>query len=144
MNTQIENKISKPKTTKKKQLKEMSIDVVMEQLTLEVPADESDTMDLIKDAEKEIKPETKLKRARKSKVVENQDVEHKHPAAVAEMPKEEVKEAVPKEKPSNPWIQHIRAFAKEHNLSYNKAMLHGDLKKSYVRVVSAKNIQTGP
>jgi len=140
MNTQIENKISKPKTTKKKQLKEMSIDVVMEQLTLEVPADESDTMDLIKDAEKEIKPETKLKRARKSKVVENQDVEHKHPAAVAEIPKE-VKEAEPTKKPSNAWVEHIREFAKRNDLTYNKAMLHPDLKKTYVKVVSAKNIQ---
>ena len=44
MNTQIETKISKPKTTRKKQPKEMSIDVVMENLVLEVPADESDTI----------------------------------------------------------------------------------------------------
>ena len=138
----IETPVSKTKTTRKKQQKEMSIDVVMEQLTLEVPADQSDTMDVIKDAEKEIKPETKLKRARKSKVIEIHDAEHKHPAPVAEMPKEEVKEAISTKKPSNPWIDHIKNFAKENNLTYNKAMLHGDLKKSYVRVVSAKNIQT--
>ena len=40
---QTENKVNKPKATRKKQPKEMSIDVVMEGLTLEVPADESDT-----------------------------------------------------------------------------------------------------
>jgi len=135
---QIENKVSKPKATRKKQPKEMSIDVVMEQLTLEVPTDQSDTMDLIKDAEKEIKPETKLKRTRKSKVVEMQE----YPAAVVEVVKETVKEAVPTKKPSNPWIDHIKNFAKEKGLTYNKAMLDPDLKKSYVKVVSAKNIQT--
>jgi hypothetical protein len=141
---QIETNATKPKATRKKQPKEMSIDVIMEGLTLEVPADESDTMNLIKDAEKEIRPETKLKRARKSKVVEIQQ----YPAAVVEVPyepkNEEVKDVISSIKKSNPWINHIRAFAKENNLTYNKAMLHGDLKKSYVKVVSAKNIQTVP
>ena len=134
MNTQIETKVAKPKATRKKQPKEMSIDVVMEGLTLEVPADESDTMAVIKDAEKEIKQ----RRPRKSKVVEIQE----HPAPVAEMPKEEVKEIVSTKKPSNPWIDHIKNFAKEKGLTYNKAMLDPDLKKTYVKVVSAKNIQS--
>jgi len=142
---QIENKVLKTKTVRKKQPKEMSIDVIMEGLTLEVPADESDTMNLIKDVEKEIRPETKLKRTRKSKVVE---ITKEYPAPVAEVPyepkNEEVKDVISSIKKSNPWINHIRAFAKEHNLTYNKAMLHSDLKKSYVKVVSAKNIQTVP
>ena len=93
-------------------------------------------MAVIEDAEKEIRPETKLKRTRKSKVVEIQE----HPAPVAEMPKE----TVSTKKPSNPWIDHIKNFAKEKGLTYNKAMLDPDLKKTYVKVVSAKNIQTVP
>ena len=138
---QIENKVSKPKTTRKKQPKEMSIDVVMEQMTLEIPHDQSDTMDLINELPKaEIKPETKQRRPRKQKIQELQE----HPAAVAEAPKEEAKEAFSTEKASNPWIQHIKAFAKEHNLTYNKAMLDPNLKKSYVRVVSNKNIVAVP
>ena len=140
MNTQIETKVTKPKTTRKKQPKEMSIDVVMENLVLEVPADESDTMAVIKDVEKEIKPETKQRRPRKPKIQELQE----HPAAIPETPKEEAKEAFSTEKASNPWIQHIKAFAKEHNLTYNKAMLHGDLKKTYVKTVSAKNMVSAP
>ena len=141
MNTQIETKISKPKTTRKKQNKEMSIDVVMEQMTLEVPHDQSDTMDLINELPKaEIKPETKQRRTRKPKIQELQE----HPAAIPKAPKEEVKEAFSTEKASNPWIQHIKAFAKEHNLTYNKAMLHGDLKKTYVKTVSAKNMVSAP
>ena len=138
---QIENKVSKPKTTRKKQPKEMSIDVVMEQMTLEIPADQSDTMDLINELPKaEIKPETKQRRPRKPK---NQELQE-HPAAIPETPKEEVKEAVPTKKPSNPWIDHIKNFAKEKGLTYNKAMLDPDLKKSYVKVVSAKNMVSVP
>lgn len=133
MNTQIETKVAKAKSKTKKQPKEMSIDVVMEGLTLEVPHDDSDTMAVIKDAEKEIKQ----RRPRKSKVVEIRE----HPPPVAEMPKEEVKETVSTKKPSNPWIDHIKTFAKEKGLTYNKAMLDPDLKKTYVKVVSAKNIQ---
>jgi hypothetical protein len=140
MNTQIETKISKPKATpRKKQPKEMSIDVVMEGLTLEVPQDESETMNLIKDLTADIKPETKQRRPRKPKLIEI----HEYPAAVAEMPKE-VKEAVPTKKPSNPWIDHIKNFAKEKGLTYNKAMLDPDLKKSYVKVVSKPNIVSAP
>ena len=139
MNTQIETKVSKPKTTRKKQPKEMSIDVVMEQMTLEVPHDQSDTMDLIKDLPvAEIKPDVKPKRTRIPNILQE------YPAAVPKAPKEEAKEAFSTEKASNPWIQHIKAFAKEHNLTYNKAMLHGDLKKTYVKTVSAKNIVTVP
>ena len=131
--------VNKIKTSRKKQPKELSIDVVMEKMTLEVPEDQSDTMDLIKELPVDVKPEAKPKRARKTKVQEIQDVEYQHPGPVPEKPKEEVKEAVSTEKSTNPWIQHIKAFAKEHNLTYNKAMLHADLKKTYVKVVSAKN-----
>ena len=141
MNTQIENKISKPKTTRKKQNKEMSIDVVMEQMTLEVPHDQSDTMDLINKLPKaEIKPEKKQRLPRKPKIMEIQE----YPAAVPEAPKEEAKEVVPTKKPSNPWVEHIRNFAKEKGLTYNKAMLDPDLKKSYVKVVSKPNIVSAP
>jgi len=101
---------------------------------LEVPHDDSDTMVVIKDAEKEIKQ----RRPRKSKVVEIRE----HPPPIVEMPKEEVKETVSTKKPSNPWIDHIKTFAKEKGLTYNKAMLDPDLKKTYVKVVSAKNIQS--
>ena len=139
MNTQIETKISKPKTTRKKQNKEMSIDVVMEQMTLEVPHDQSDTMDLIKDLPvAEIKPDVKPKRTRIPKFLQE------YPAAVPKAPKEEVKEVVPTKKPSNPWVEHIRNFAKEKGLTYNKAMIDPDLKKTYVKTVSAKNIVTVP
>ena len=39
--------VNKIKTSRKKQPKELSIDDVMEKMTLEVPEDQSDTMDLI-------------------------------------------------------------------------------------------------
>ena len=145
MNTQIENKISKPKTTRKKQNKEMSIDVVMEQMTLEVPHDQSDTMDLINKLPKaEIKPEKKQRLPRKPKIMEIQE----YPAAVPEAPKEEAKEVIvtgiSSIKKSNPWVEHIREFARLNDLTYNKAMLHGDLKKTYVKVVSKPNIVSAP
>lgn len=38
----------------------------------------------------------------------------------------------------NPWIEHIKAFALENGLSYNKAMLHEDLKKNYVKTTRGK------
>lgn len=38
----------------------------------------------------------------------------------------------------NPWIEHIKAFALENGLSYNKAMLHEDLKKNYVKTSKGK------
>ena len=47
-------------------------------------------------------------------------------------------EPEPKLKKSNAWVQHIRAFALEHNIGYNKAMIHCDLKKSYVKSSSNK------
>ena len=138
MNSPSVNKI---KTSRKKQPKELSIDVVMEKMTLEVPEDQSDTMDLINELPVDVKPEAKPKRARKTKVQEIQDVEYQHPGPVVEAEKEVVSAA---KKPSNPWIDHIRAFAKEHNLTYNKAMLHGDLKKTYVKVVTSKNTVSVP
>jgi Tfp pilus assembly protein PilO len=135
------NQVSKPKTRRKKQNKEMSIDVVMENLVLEVPADESDTMAVIKDVEKEIKPETKQRRPRKPKIQELQE----HPAAIPEALKEVVKEVVSStKKPSNPWVEHIRNFAKEKGLTYNKAMIDPDLKKTYVKTVSVKNMVSAP
>jgi len=47
--------------------------------------------------------------------------------------KEPEPEPEPKLKKSNPWVQHIRAFALKHGIGYNKAMIHPDLKKSYVK-----------
>jgi len=38
----------------------------------------------------------------------------------------------------NPWIEHIKSFALENGLSYNKAMLHEDLKKNYVKTSKGK------
>ena len=131
--------VNKIKTSMKKQPKELSIDVVMEKMTLEVPEDQSDTMDLIKELPVDVKPEAKPKRARKTKVQEMQE----YPAPVVEAEKE-VKEAVSTEKSTNPWISHIRAFAKENNLTYNKAMLHPDLKKTYVKVITSKNTISVP
>jgi len=52
--------------------------------------------------------------------------------------KEPEPEPEPKLKKSNPWVQHIRAFALEHGITYNKAMIHCDLKKSYVKSSSNK------
>jgi hypothetical protein len=45
-------------------------------------------------------------------------------------------EPEPKLKKSNAWVQHIRAFALEHGIGYNKAMIHPDLKKSYIKASS--------
>ena len=42
-------------------------------------------------------------------------------------------EPEPKLKKSNAWVQHIRAFALEHGIGYNKAMIHPDLKKNYLK-----------
>ena len=92
--------VNKIKTSRKKQPKELSIDVVMEKMTLEVPEDQSDTMDLIKELPVDVKPEAKPKRARKTKVQEIQDVEYQHPGPVPEKPKEEVKEAASTKKPT--------------------------------------------
>jgi len=50
---------------------------------------------------------------------------------------EPVKESKPKAG-KNPWIEHIRSFALENGLSYNKAMLHEDLKKNYVKTSKGK------
>lgn len=49
-------------------------------------------------------------------------------------PKKETKTMTGK----NPWIEHIKAFALENGLSYNKAMLHEDLKKNYVKTSKGK------
>jgi len=49
-------------------------------------------------------------------------------------PKKETKPKAGK----NPWIEHIKAFALENGLSYNKAMLHEDLKKNYVKTSKGK------
>ena len=133
--------VNKIKTSRKKQPKELSIDVVMEKMTLEVPEDQSDTMDLIKELPVDVKPEAKPKRARKTKVQEMQDVEFQHPGPVVEVEKEVVSAA---KKLSNPWIDHIRLFAKTHDLTYNKAMLHPDLKKTYVKVITSKNTVSVP
>ena len=133
--------VNKIKTSRKKQPKELSIDVVMEKMTLDVPEDQSETMDLINELPVDVKPEAKPKRARKTKVQEMQDVEYQHPAPVVEVEKEVVSAA---KKLSNPWIDHIRSFAKTHDLTYNKAMLHPDLKTSYVKVLSAKNTVSVP
>ena len=32
----------------------------------------------------------------------------------------------------NPWIEHVRAFARKFNLSYAAALSHPDIKKGYV------------
>jgi len=42
-------------------------------------------------------------------------------------------EAEPKLKKSNAWVQHIRNFALENGIGYNKAMIHPDLKKNYIK-----------
>jgi hypothetical protein len=42
-------------------------------------------------------------------------------------------EPQPKLKKSNAWVQHIRAFALENGIGYNKAMIHPDLKKNYIK-----------
>lgn len=47
-------------------------------------------------------------------------------------------EAEPKLKKSNAWVQHIRKFALENGIGYNKAMIHENLKKDYVKVSSNK------
>ena len=40
-----------------------------------------------------------------------------------EEPKEEVKKEEPKKAPSkNPWIAHVKAYAKENNMKYNEAL----------------------
>jgi len=49
---------------------------------------------------------------------------------------EPVKESKPKA--GNAWIAHIKAFALENGISYNKAMLHEDLKKNYVKTTKGK------
>jgi len=49
---------------------------------------------------------------------------------------EPVKESKPKA--GNAWIAHIKAFALENGISYNKAMLHEDLKKNYVKTSKGK------
>ena len=51
-----------------------------------------------------------------------------------EEPKKETKPMVGK----NPWIEHIKSFALENGLTYNKAMLHEDLKKNYVKSTRGK------
>jgi len=33
----------------------------------------------------------------------------------------------------NPWIEHVKAFAKKHNLTYGAALSHPDIKKGYVK-----------
>jgi hypothetical protein len=48
-----------------------------------------------------------------------------------------VKETKPKAG-KNPWIEHIKAFALENGISYNKAMLHENLKKDYVKTTKGK------
>lgn len=49
---------------------------------------------------------------------------------------EPIKETKPKA--GNAWIAHIKAFAEQNGLSYNKAMLHEDLKKNYVKSTKGK------
>jgi len=49
---------------------------------------------------------------------------------------EPVKESKPKA--GNAWIAHIKAFAEQNGISYNKAMLHEDLKKNYVKTTKGK------
>lgn len=53
-------------------------------------------------------------------------------------PEPEVKqpEAEPKLKKSNAWVQHIRQFALENGIGYNKAMLDPRLKENYIKVSS--------
>lgn len=41
-------------------------------------------------------------------------------------------------KKSNPWIDHIRSFALENGITYNKAMIHDKLKESYVKSSGSK------
>ena len=41
-------------------------------------------------------------------------------------------------KKSNCWIDHIRSFALENGISYNKAMIHQDLKKNYIKSTRGK------
>lgn len=33
----------------------------------------------------------------------------------------------------NPWIEHVRAFAKKNNLTYAAALSHKDIKKGYAK-----------
>ena len=46
--------------------------------------------------------------------------------------------AVKATKKSNPWIDHIRSFALENGITYNKSMIHPDLKKNYVKSTGSK------
>ena len=73
-----------------------------------------------------VEPVVVKKQRKQKKVVEvitdsDSDIEIKEP------------EPEPKLKKSNAWVQHIRAFALEHGIGYNKAMIHPDLKKNYLK-----------
>lgn len=50
---------------------------------------------------------------------------------------EPVKESKPMTR-KNPWIAHIRSFALENGLTYNKAMLDSRLKETYVKSTKGK------
>jgi hypothetical protein len=34
-------------------------------------------------------------------------------------------------KSANPWIEHVKAFARKHGINYAEALKHSDLKKGY-------------
>jgi hypothetical protein len=73
----------------------------------------------------------KVKKARKVKTPVPEELELNRNY---EEPKKETKPKAGK----NPWIEHIRSFALENGLSYNKAMLHENLKKDYVKTTKGK------
>ena len=58
------------------------------------------------------------------------------PELMQELELPPVKETKPKA--GNAWIAHIKAFAEQNGLTYNKAMLHEDLKKNYVKSTRGK------
>ena len=104
-------------------------------------------------------PIMKQKRVKKIKEVLDAVVEMPVIEAVVEKPKKarKVKSLVPEElelnrnyetpvkekevkttKKSNCWIDHIKQFSIDNGLTYNKSMIHPDLKKNYVKTTKGR------
>jgi hypothetical protein len=81
-----------------------------------------------------VKTTKKTKKPRKVKSTDSEEEEelNRH----YETPMKEEKEVKPKA--GNAWIAHIKAFALENGITYNKAMLDPRLKETYVKSTKGK------
>jgi hypothetical protein len=102
------------KTKKPKKVKEV-MEAVVEMPVVEVVQDKPKKARKVKTPVAEVMPELELNR--------NYD--------------EPVKEDKPKVG-KNPWIEHIKQFSIDNGLTYNKSMIHPDLKKNYVKTTNGK------